>query len=215
MSIRVTITDDHPLVIEGLEHALHAHPAIRVISTYADGNALLQGLKKETPDVLLLDIQMPGQAGNELARVLQKTYPEMRILVLSSMETPFHVKGMMQQGCMGYLLKSTTDRKVLAHAIEEVYAGRIFLDPSLKEELLHGMLKVKQRAEKNQTRLTLREKEILQLIVAEHSNQEIADRLFLSLRTVEAHKYNLLQKLDVKNTVGLVKMAIQMGLIEN
>lgn len=77
------------------------------------------------------------------------------------------------------------------------------------------MLKVKQRAEKNQARLTLREKEILQLIVAEHSNQEIADRLFLSLRTVEAHKYNLLQKLDVKNTVGLVKMAMQMGLIEN
>jgi len=214
MSIRVAITDDHPLVIEGLENVLRAHPGIRVISTYGNGNALLEGLKKEVPDVLLLDIQLPGKSGSELAQLLTKAYPDMRILVLSSMDTSFHVKGMIQQGCMGYLLKSTTDRKVLVQAIEQVHAGQMFLDPSLKEDLLYGMLKARQRAGKLQPRLTLREKEILQLIIAENSNQEIADRLFLSLRTIEAHKYNLLQKLHVKNTVGLVKVAIQMGLIE-
>jgi len=214
MPIKVAITDDHPLVVEGLQNVLRAHPNISVIATYSSGDALLKGIKKEVPDVLLLDFQLPDKAGNELAHILVEAYPELRILVLSSMESAFHVKSMLQQGCMGYLLKSTTDHQMLIQAIEAVYAGKLFLDPSLKEELLYDMVKAKQRNEKAQFRLTLREKEILQLIVAEYSNPEIADKLFLSLRTVEAHRYNLLQKLKVKNTVGLVKVAIQMGLIE-
>lgn len=214
MPIKVAITDDHPLVVEGLQNVLRAHPGITVIGTFANGEALLKGLKKEVPDILLLDFQLPDKQGIELAPILAEAYPGMRILVLSSMESAFHVKSMLQQGCMGYLLKSTTNHQMLVEAIETVYAGKLFLDPSLKEELLYDMVKTKQRGEKAQLRLTMREKEVLQLIVAEYSNPEIADKLFLSLRTVEAHRYNLLQKLNVKNTVGLVKVAIQMGLIE-
>jgi DNA-binding NarL/FixJ family response regulator len=214
MPIKVAITDDHPLVVEGLQNVLRSHPDIVVINTYSNGAALLEGLKKEVPDVLLLDFQLPDKLGNELAHILIETYPEIRILVLSSMESAFHVKSMLQQGCMGYLLKSTTNHEMLIQAIEAVYTGKLFLDPALKEDLLYDMVKTKQRSEKNQFKLTIREKEILQLIVAEYSNPEIADKLFLSLRTVEAHRYNLLQKLQVKNTVGLVKVAIQMGLVE-
>lgn len=214
MPIKVAITDDHPLVIEGLQNALSAFPKIEITDVYSSANALLKGLKKSVPDVLLLDIQLSDTPGNELAPVLIETYPQLRILVLSSMDATSYVKDMMQHGCMGYLLKSNTDRKMLAQAIEQVYAGKLFLDPSLKEDLLYGMLKEQKSVKVTRPKLTLREQEILQLIVAEHSNQEIADKLFLSLRTIEAHRYNLIQKLNVKNTVGLVKAAMQMGLVD-
>ncbi len=214
MPIKVMITDDHPLVAQGLQQLLKPCRHIKVVATFRNGKTLLTGLKKSLPDVLLLDYQLPDHTANELAPQILKAYPGVRILVLSSTESSFYVKSMMQLGCMGYLLKSTTDDQMLIQAIETVHAGQLFLDPALKESMLLGMLKPRQQPGMAQPSLTLREKEILQLIVEEYSNQEIADRLFLSLRTIEAHRYNLLQKLNVKNTVGLVKLAIQMGLVE-
>lgn len=214
MSINVMITDDHPLVAQGLQQLLQPCRHIKVIHTFKSGQTLLNGLKKSVPDVLLLDYQLSDHTANELVPQILKSYPGLRILILSSTESAFYVKSMMQLGCMGYLLKSTADDKMLIKAIETVHNGQIFLDAALKENMLLGMLKPKQQLNAAQPILTLREKEILQLIVEEYRNQEIADKLFLSLRTIEAHRYNLLQKLKVKNTVGLVKMAIQMGLVE-
>lgn len=213
-TIKVAITDDHHMVIEGLRNVLKAFGHIQVIATYTRAHALLKGLEAEVPDVLLLDLQLPDQPGYEIVKTLISKYPQMRVLILSGIESDYYIQDMIRQGCSGYLLKSTADKNLLASAIQKVYEGEVFLDPSIKEALLLKMLKGKKMKESIQPKITEREKEVLQLIVQEFDNQEIANKLFISLRTVENHRYNLLQKLDVKNTVGLVKIAMKMGLLD-
>ena len=214
-SISVMITDDHPLAINGIQNILQFYPHIRIIGTYTSGNALLEALEQEQPDVLLLDILLPDITGKDLATMITQRYPSVRILALTSLDAPSHVEGMMRRGCTGYLLKNT-DQHTLVAAIEQVHRGEEFMDPSLKEQLLVNMLKLKKQNKdiEHTPVLTQREKDILQLIVAEYTSQEIAEKLFISLRTVENHRFNLLQKLDAKNTVGLVKVALRMGLVE-
>ncbi len=214
MPIRLAICDDHPLVISGLLNTLRDAPHINITATYREGVSLLQGLRAVQPDVLLLDIQLPGQSGTELAGIISKNYPEIKIIALTSIDTIPQVKAMMLNKCMGYLLKSNTDHQQLTTAIEEVYAGNIFIEPSLKDELTNRMLGIRTPKKTTQPRLTRREKEILQLIVDEKTNQEIADMLYISLHTVENHRFSLLKKLEVKNTAGLVKLALRAGLAE-
>jgi len=208
--IKVAITDDHPIVIDGLRNVLQAHADIRITGTYRNGAELFKGLQQEVPDVLLLDLQLPDRTGNELAPVLLQQYPNLHILILSGMESSPYIKEMMRKGCKGYLLKSTTDQATLINAIRQVHTGGIFLDANLKEQLLQEMLIIRRQGHKLAPKITQREKEVLHLIATECSNQEIADRLFISLRTVETHRYNLMQKLEVKNTAGLLRVASQM-----
>jgi len=214
MQIKVTITDDHPLVVSGLKNILRFSEQIEVISTYTSGDKLLEGLKEMQPDVLLLDLQMPGTTGPELVSIIRERYPGISILILTGQEAVFYVQDMMRYGCRGYLLKNTTDQQMLVYAIEEVFRGRLFLEPSLKEELLYGMLTEKKEPEGQAPAITRREKEVLQMIAAGQSNKEIAAQLFLSIRTVESHRLSLLQKLEVKNTAGLLHKARQMKLID-
>ncbi len=213
MPIQIAITDDHPLVVDGLLNAFKESPDIVVLNTYRSGAQLLEGLKSACPDVLLLDLQLPDTTGVVLAPQILALYPEIRILILSGVDDIQQVQAMIDMGCMGYLLKTTTDQQLLLQAISEVYRYTVFMDPQLKDELLRNILNSKKKDNNKVPDLTRREKEILQLIVSEYNNQEIADKLFLSLRTVENHRYNLLQKLNAKNTVSLVKMAINMNLV--
>ncbi len=210
--IKVAITDDHPIVIDGLCTALQLLPDMLITGTYQNGTELFRGLKEQLPDVLLLDLQLPDKNGNELVPLLLKQYPGLHILILSGMESSPYIKEMMQKGCKGYLLKSSTNQSILATAIRQVYEGELYLDASLKEQLLREMLVSKRRANNLNPKVTQREREVLSLIAREYSNQEIADKLFISLRTVETHRYNLLQKLDVKNTAGLLRVAAELGL---
>ena len=210
--IRVIITDDHPMVVTGLRNILERYGHIRVIASYHSGHELLKGLEQVQADVLLLDIQIPDKPGNELARIVSKNWPEIRILAVTSMDSSFHVIDMLQHGCTGYILKNT-DEPALIRAIESVAEGDQYVDASLKEVLLEHMLKVRKQSNKNAT-LTNREKEVLQLIASEYSNQEIADRLNIAVRTAETHRFSIMQKMDVKNTVGLVRLALQMGLVK-
>jgi len=210
--IKVAITDDHPLVIDGLLNAFRDVADIRITGTYRNGTDLFNGLPLEQPDVLLLDLQLPDRNGAELVPVLLQQYPSLHILILSSIESSPYIKEMMQKGCKGYLLKSNTVKSTLVTAIHEVCKGGIYLDPGLKEQLLQEMLVAKRKSDKLNPKITQREREVLNLIAGELSNQEIADRLFISLRTVETHRYNLLQKLDAKNTAGLLRIAREMGI---
>jgi len=212
MSIRVAIADDHPIAGSGLKKILNDFPHIRVEAIYGTGKDLLEGLRKEQPDVLLLDMHLPDLEGPALARDILKRYESLRILVLSSSDIIVQVKKMLQLGCMGYLLKDSDDVTIVK-AIETVYEGGQFLSPVLQQRLLGDLFRNKQ-TDRYQAHLTRREKEILQLITREFTNQEIADKLFISLHTVDNHRSSLLQKMQAKNTAGLVRKAIEHGLID-
>ncbi|MBL0357560.1 MAG: response regulator transcription factor [Chitinophagaceae bacterium] len=205
--ISLAITDDQVIILNGLQKILADVPNIQITGIYNNGDELLEGLIKQQPDVLLLDIQMPGKSGVELAAIITKTYRNIKIIALTNVDVIAQIKKILQQGVMGYLLKDASPEKIVK-AIETVYAGEQFIQEELKQQLLNSL-----SASNAKQIVTRREKEILQLIVDEFTNQEIADKLYLSLRTVENHRNNLLQKLDVKNTAGLVKVAIQEGLV--
>ena len=210
--IKVAITDDHPFIIDGLLNALNNVPDIDVTGTYATGAELFSGLKMTQADVLLLDLQLPDKKGNELVPLLLHQYPEMHILILSGIESSPYIKETMQKGCKGYLLKRNTNKNAVVAAIREVYGGGIYLDTTLKEQLLHELLVDKRKSDKLNPKITRREREVLSMITEGLHNQEIADRLFISLRTVETHRHNLLQKLDAKNIADLLRIARQMGI---
>jgi DNA-binding NarL/FixJ family response regulator len=212
MSIRIAIADDHPMVITGLQNMLSGYPHITIVGVYPNVVELLKGMKLNLPDVLLLDIQLPDKTGDELAPVLLKKYPQLRILILTNFNSTLYVNNMLRHGVLGYLLK-TTDNKTLVEAIETVYKGEEFLQPSIKEKIDQADKRIK-REVSTKSALSIREKQILQLIVNGDSNQQIADSLFLSLRTVENYRFNLAFKLDAKNTAMLVSKALKLGLAE-
>lgn len=212
MNIKLAITDDHLLVISGLKAMLAPYPHIRVVYESNTPTSLMEALPAAQPDVLLLDIQMPDIDGLELCKQVRKTYPGIKIIALTNFMESHYIKQMLRNGASGYLLKNT-DQDTLIAAIEKVHAGEQFLDASIKQQLLHEMI-TGQKSSGYDIPLTRREKEILKLIAEEHSNQQIAEMLFISLRTVETHRLNLTQKLAVKNTAGLVKEAIKRGLVD-
>jgi DNA-binding NarL/FixJ family response regulator len=205
--ISVAIVDDQVIILNGLQKILADAPHVKIEGVYNNGDDLLAAMEKNIPDVLLLDIQMPGKSGPELAVIIAKKYPTVKMIALTNVDVISQVKQMLQKGCLGYLLKDVSP-EILLKAIETVHNGEQFLKEDFKTQLLNSL-----SGNESNHLITRREKEILKLIVEENTNQEIAGKLFLSLRTVENHRNNLLQKLQVKNTAGLVKIAIQEGLI--
>ena len=212
MRIKVFIADDHPVVLEGIQKVLADCVGITVTGAFSNGHELLQGLKAKLPDVLLLDIQMPGKQGDELAQKISHDYPVISIIALTNLDQSFHVQNMFKNGAQGYLLKSAGKDKII-QAIEAVSNGEQYIDAAMREQMVQEMIESNIRS-KATPALTEREKEVLQLIVDELTSLEIAGKLFLSQRTVEHHRDNLLLKLDVKNTAGLVKKAIKFGLVK-
>lgn len=205
--INVAIVDDQVIILNGLQKILAEADHINVSALYNSGNELLEGLEVKLPDVLLLDIQMPDKSGIDLAGIISKKYPSVKMIALTNVDVLTQMKQMLQKGCLGYLLKDVSP-EILVSAIETVYGGEQFLNENLKKQLLNSL-----SGQDNKQIITRREKEILKLILEENTNQDIANKLFLSLRTVENHRNNLLQKLNVKNTAGLVKIALQEGLV--
>ena len=210
--IQIGIADDHPMVITGIRNMLAGNEDIAIIATYTDGIALMNGLADNQPDVLLLDIQLPGKTGDELAPLLTKKYPDMKILVLTNFDSTLHVQHMLRHGVLGYLLK-TTDRDTLIAAIGNVYLGKEFIQKSLREKMESVGVRIK-REVSTKSNLTPREREILQCIVNGDNSQEIADKLFLSVRTVDNYRFNILLKMDAKNIAVLVRKALESGLAQ-
>jgi DNA-binding NarL/FixJ family response regulator len=210
--IKIAIADDHPLVISGLHYALTKCTDMEITGSYANGVELLNGLAIVQPDVLLLDIQMPGQTGDELAEIIGARYSAIRILALTNLDNVYYIKNMLRKGVRGYVLKTTME-PVLIDAIRRVYSGEQYLEPALKEKVLQDTLRGKKDVSANPM-LTTREKEVLQYIALDLTSQEIADKLFVTKRTIDSHRMSLFMKLGVKNMAGLVKKGIQMGLID-
>ncbi len=213
MKIKVAILDDQYIVLNGVQHMLSLQPDIEVTGLFQNKKELEEGLLNNMPDILLLDIRMPDESGDAVAAWLKKRNPGIKILALTNFDTIPYVKKMMKLGVEGYLLKNT-DIVTLIGAITTVYNGETYIEPSIKEQILNESLSIQKKVKQVPT-LTKRELEILTLIVNQHAtSQEIADILFLSLRTVESHRYHLFQKLGVKNVSGLVAKSLELGILD-
>lgn len=211
MKIRIAIADDHPLVVNGLYHILGNCPDMEITGSYTDGRELLKGIALSPPDVLLLDIQMPGQTGDELAGIISSQFPAVRMLALTNLDNVYYVRTMLRNGVKGYILK-TSREETLLEAIRTIYNDGQYLETSLKEKIIQDTFQSKKRLSADPI-LSRREKEVLQLISANMTSQQIANELFLSKRTVDNHRLSIMMKLGVKNVAALVKAAIQQGLV--
>lgn len=210
--IKVAIIDDHEVVINGLKTMLAGCENLQIEYAAQSSNELMEQLQTAVPDVLLMDIQMPGINGIDLCKQVLRLHPQIKIIAFSSFDDSNYVKQIFRSGAKGYLLKNA-DKQTIAKAIEAVMREEEFMDETIKNILLQETI-TGQRRSIYEVPLTKREKEILKLIAEGQSNQEIADKLFISLRTVETHRLNINQKLGVKNTAGLVKEAVKRGLID-
>ncbi len=210
--IKVAIADDHHLIAEGISNMLRYHTEIELTANYADGASLMKGLETIQPDILLLDIQMPGLQGDEIAKIIKTTYPGIGIIVLTSFDNIFYIRNMLQKNKVaGYLLKNTT-KEALIEAITMVYQGATYVDKAV-EKILREDEQIIERQKALGSLLTKRESEILQLIAQNYTSAEIAAQLFISKRTVEHHRESIFNKLDVKKVSALVKKATELNLI--
>ncbi len=209
--IRVIILDDHNMVLRGIETMLEDSKDIDIVATYSQGLELLENIARDVPNVLLLDINLPDSNGIDICKKLTKAHPEMAIIALSNYSEIGFIKNMLRNGAKGYLLKNT-DKQELVNAISVVHKGGTYIPKNIQEILLNDSI-----GNTSQItfipKLTRREKEILDLIAKEHINHEIAEILFISTKTVESHRNNLIQKLGVRNTAGLIRVAIEKGLL--
>lgn len=212
MEIKIAIADDHPLVIGGICNLLHRYPHIKLVGSFASGTALLEGLKHITPDVLLLDIQLTDYVADQLISGILKSYPGLKVLTLTNFDSTLYVENMFRYGVHGYLLK-TAEERVLIEAIETVYKGAQYVDELMTEKMQRTNSRIQKR-QTSKSSLTLREKEILQLLVNGGSCPQIAEQLFLSVNTVVNYRASIMLKLDVNNTALLVKKALMLGLAQ-
>jgi DNA-binding NarL/FixJ family response regulator len=210
--IRVAVIDDHAVVLNGLKSMLAAYSQLEIVYTTQSHTALLEHLPEFEPDVLLMDIQMPEINGIELCKQLLPLHGDLKIIAFSSFDDSAYVKQVLRSGAKGYLLKNA-DKETMVQAIETVAIGDEYIDDAIKKILVQESI-TGQRRSIFDIPLTKRETEIVKLIAAGSSNQEIADKLFISLRTVETHRLNVYQKLGVKNTAGLIKEASKRGLVD-
>ncbi|WP_298709414.1 response regulator transcription factor [Chitinophaga sp.] len=208
-SITIALVDDHPAILNGLQMILQGFPDVSVTGAWQNGDQLLGGLQVQAPQVLFLDIQLPGQDGLALCRRVSADYPAVRVIIFTNVEDKHTIRTAFQNGAAGYLLKTAGSREI-REAIDTVTAGEQYVHNELKDQMFQQI--IQRKPSRYAPSLTRREKEILGYIAQGLSNQEIADKLSLSVRTIENHRYNLMQKLDVKNTAALVRKAMELGL---
>lgn len=211
MRINIAITDDHPMIANGIASMLNDFAEVCISDIYQNGKALMEGLAIRQPDLLFLDIRLPDIQGEDLAKDIRRIYPRQKIIIITGEDNPYLAKEMLRLGCMGYLLKSA-DKQVIKAAIETVYKGNVYIDAAVQQLILNSVVRLGVSSSK--IHLTQREQEILSLLCEGMNSQEIAGKLFLSHRTIEAHRHSLNQKFDVKNSTALIKKALQQGWIK-
>ena len=212
--INLLLVDDHPLVIEGIKTLLRTDAAVRVVAQASSGpEALLRLREHPEVDVVLLDLHMPRMSGVELTRFIRAEHPGVRVLALSMFHDHTSVTQVLEAGGLGYLLKNTSKAELSA-AIADVAAGRTHFSQEVGQTLLQNLDVPGQRdGTALIAELTSREREILRLVAGEKSNQAIAEALFISERTVETHRKNILTKTNCKSVVGLIQYAIKHKLL--
>jgi two-component system, NarL family, nitrate/nitrite response regulator NarL len=209
--IRVLLVDDHPIVRKGLSSCLSINDHIAVIGEAADGQEAIRKAKELSPDVVLMDIDMPRMNGLSATETLRREKPDAKVLILSMHRHPEYVVRILQSGARGYVLKEAAPEELVG-AIQSVEAGHTFFSPDIARlalnQFVHGPGEGPHPAQ-----LSNREREVLVSIAEGLSNKEIATRLGVGVRTVETHRERIMRKLDIHSVAGLTKFAISKGLI--
>ena len=215
--MKILLVDDHRLIRDAINSYMEGDNEYEVVGEASHGQEAIRTLEDTKVDVVLMDINMPIMGGLECTIEITKRWPNIKVLALSMMSDNQHIKQMMGAGASGYVLKNCTEKE-LKKAIKAVYEGDTYYSSEVTEIVMTNLMK------NNPTKtshlvvdmpLTEREKEVLELIIKEFTNNEIADKLFISNRTVDAHKRNLLEKTGAKNIAGLVMYAINNQLFED
>lgn len=209
--IRLVLADDHPLIREGFKSLLGSNDNFTIVGEASDGNELLALVPIVTPDVILVDITMPGINGLEAIKKLKSEYSYLKFIVLTMHEEREYVLNAIKNGANGFVLKNI-EKVELENAIKTVYEGGKYFSPFVIDILAESLGKPETM---EQTDITPREKEVLQLVAGGFSTKQIADQLGISIRTVESHRINMLKKMKVNNSAELIKKAIEMHLLSN
>jgi two-component system, NarL family, response regulator NreC len=211
MSIRVLVVDDHAVVRAGLRRLLDAEPDIETVGEAPTAERAVFEAIEQRPDVVLMDLVMPGSGGIDGMPPLLRAVPDARVLVLSMQDDPRYVREAFEAGASGYVLKEAADTEVVA-AVRAVAAGERYVHPVLGARLVAAEAEERRRSEADP--LSEREREVLRLLALGHTNQEIAELLYISVRTAETHRAHIMQKLRLSSRAELVRYALAQGLLE-
>jgi DNA-binding NarL/FixJ family response regulator len=209
--IRAVVVDDHAVVRSGIKLLLDREGDIEVVGEAGTAKDAIFRARSLKPDVILLDVVMPGQSGIEVLPTLLKESPETKVLVLSMQDDPSYVREAFAAGASGYVLKEAVDEEVVA-AVREIAGGRKYVHPALGARMVAA--EAQERAAAEADPLSDREREVLRLLALGHTNQEIAKMLYISVRTAETHRSHIMQKLRLETRAELVRYALSRGLLE-
>ena len=211
---RIVIAEDHTILREGLRSLLSSHPEFEIVGEAKDGREAIGCVEKFKPDLILTDLSMPRMNGMEAIKEIKRQSPETKVLVLTVHKAEEYILATLQAGADGYLLKDSTHAELLM-AVKHVLGGKRYISPGISDKVLEGYLEGKKTLRTHTTweTLTQREREILKLIAEGYKNKEIADDLCISVKTVEKHRANLMEKLDLHSIQALTAFAIGKGLV--
>lgn len=212
---KVLIADDHALVREGIAAFLNLCDDIEVVAEASDGVEALEKTAKFRPDIIIMDVNMPKLGGLETTLEIRKSYPEIKVLVLTQYEDREYISRFLKAGVSGYLLKKAVGSDLIA-ALKAIVRGELYLYSSIASEVVAGYLHGDRKActENPYDKLSDREKQVLKLVAEGHTHKEVADMLSISVKTVIAHQTNIGEKLGIHTRAGLIKFAIQKGIIK-
>ncbi len=208
--IRILIADDHGVVAEGLKHLIEAQADLQVVSMVGDGREAVRQARELAPDVVLMDLSMPELNGADATRAILQNNERCRVIVLSMYSDPEYVRRALKAGALGYVVKRSAAKEVV-DAIRAVHSGQRYLSPKVADVLVDT--RATEGKEDLLSRLSAREREVLQLLAEGRTGAQIAERLSLSQKTVETYRARLVEKLGIRDVAGLVRFAIQKGLV--
>jgi len=211
--IKVVVADDHTILRQGIKALLDNQEGIEVVGEAKDGREAIKTIEELLPDVILMDIAMPGLNGLEATRRIKKKFPKTKVVVLTMHANEEYIFQILNAGADGYLVKETAFQDLIS-AINAVHKGGAFMSPSISKKVMTDYIQRAQGEEKvGFDTLTTREREILQLVAEGNSNKKIAEALFISPKTVETHRAHIMDKLNIHDRAGLIKYAIRKGMI--
>lgn len=206
--VKIVLVDDHRIVLDGLVSLLESDPDFVILAALSSGEEALEFFRKDQPDILLTDYSLPGISGLDLARQVKKDFPKTKVVALSMHDEAHLVRNILKEGVDGYLLKNIQQFE-LKNALKQVMLGMPYVSPEITKLLMHDL----NHPVEDASLLTDREKDILRLIAKEYSNKQMAEKLFISERTVETHRKNIFRKTNTTSLVGLIKYAYANNLI--